>query len=224
MSASALPYDPHSQVPKAMDRADMDDVKAAYVAAARRANRADFDMLELHMAHGYLLSCFLSPLTNVRTDEYGGSLENRARFPLEVLDAVREVPGQAALGAHLGGRLVRTAETTEEDSVAFARMLKAHGCDIVDVSSGGNSPDSKPVFGRMYQVPFAERIRHEAGVPVMAVGDIPGADHANTVLARRARRSLRARPAAPGRSVPHAARGDASTGMPISPGRISTSR
>jgi len=182
LSASALPYYPHSQVPKAMDRGDMDDVKAAYVAAARRANRAGFDMLEVHMAHGYLLACFLSPLTNVRTDEYGGALENRARFPLEVLDAVREV-WDKPLSARISAVDWQDGGTTEEDSVAFARLLKAHGCDIVDVSTGQTTPDARPVFGRMWQTRFADRIRHEADVPVITVGNIATGDQINTILA-----------------------------------------
>ncbi|HEX7601761.1 MAG TPA: bifunctional salicylyl-CoA 5-hydroxylase/oxidoreductase, partial [Polyangiaceae bacterium] len=182
LSASALPYYPHSQVPKAMDRGDMDDVKAAYVAAARRANRAGFDMLEVHMAHGYLLACFLSPLTNVRTDEYGGLLENRARFPLEVLDAVREV-WDKPLSARISAVDWQDGGTTEEDSVAFARLLKAHGCDIVDVSTGQTTPDAKPVYGRMWQTRFADRIRHEADIPVITVGNIATGDQVNTILA-----------------------------------------
>ncbi len=184
---SPLPFDSGWPTPKEMDRGDMDRVRNDFVAAAERAARAGFDMIELHMAHGYLLSSFLSPASNRREDEYGGSLENRLRFPLEVLDAVRAAwpPGRP-----LGVRISATdwMEDSErglsaDEGVAIARALGERGCDVVDVSTAGNTPDSKPVTGRMYQVPFAERIRAETGLPVMAVGAIAGADHCNTILA-----------------------------------------
>ncbi len=196
---SAIPFDEGWPAPVEMTRDDMDRVRDAFVAAARRSEQAGFDLIELHMAHGYLLSSFLSPLSNRRTDEYGGDLEGRARFPLEVFDAVRAAwPAAKPL-------IVRISATdwmddagegfTLDDAVAFARLLKARGCPLIDVSSAGNSPESKPVYGRMYQVPFAERIRYEAEIPVMAVGAIQGADHANTVVAAgRADLAAMARP------------------------------
>ena len=168
-----------------MTRADMDAVVRAFALASRRSLSAGFDLIELHMAHGYLMSSFLSPLSNWRTDAYGGTLENRARFPLEVLDAVREVwPSDRPISVRISAcDWVLEGGMTIDEAVVVARMLKAHGCDVVDVSSGGNSPASKVVYGRMYQVPFAEQIRYEAGIPTIAVGGIEGADHANTVIA-----------------------------------------
>ena len=182
---SAVPYDTKWPAPRAMDRADMDRIVEAFADAARRSERAGFDLIELHFAHGYLLSSFLSPLANHRTDEYGGLLASRARFPLEVFDAVRAMwPAEKPMSVRISASdWVPSGGTTIEDSVLFARMLKEHGCDIVDVSSGGNGPESRVVPGRMYQVPFSEQIRHEAGIPTMAVGAIFGADHANTVIA-----------------------------------------
>ena len=164
----------------------MDKVVADFAAATDRAQRAGFDLVELHMAHGYLLSSFLSPLSNRRTDAYGGSLENRLRFPLEVLDAVRATwPADRPVFVRISASdwMPDGSGTTEAESVEVAKALVAHGCDVVDVSSAGNVPESRPVYGRMYQVPFADRIRNEGGVPVMAVGGIQGADHANTVIA-----------------------------------------
>ncbi|MFT7678179.1 MAG: anthraniloyl-CoA monooxygenase [Planctomycetota bacterium] len=199
---SALPFDAHWPTPKAMDEADLARVQDEFVRAAERALEAGFDAIELHMAHGYLLSSFLSPASNQREDQYGGSLENRMRYPLQVLDAVRAVwPAPKPL-------LVRISATdwledneqhgpgmTADDALALARALAEHGCDLVDVSTAGNTPESKPVYGRMYQVPFAERIKYEAGVPVMAVGAIQGDDHVNTViLAQRADLCALARP------------------------------
>jgi anthraniloyl-CoA monooxygenase len=184
MGPSAVPFHENGPAPKAMDEQDLARVRDEFVAGAKRAAAAGFDTIELHMAHGYLLSSFLSPLSNVRTDRYGGSLENRARYPLEVFEAVRAVwPQERPI-------LVRISATdwlgdrgfTVEEAVQVARWLKEQGCDCIDVSSAGNSPLSRPVYGRMYQVPFAEQIRHEAGIPVMAVGGIQGVDHANTIV------------------------------------------
>jgi len=186
LAPSPLPFGPGWDAPRAMDRAAMESVRDAFVAAARRALAADFDVLELHMAHGYLLSSFLSPVSNVRTDDYGGSLEGRLRFPLEVLDAVRAAwPDDKPLFVRISASdwLPAGEGLDDTDAVAIAVALRNHGCDVVDVSSGGTTPDARPVYGRMYQVPFAERIRHEAGVPVMAVGGIQGVDHVNTILA-----------------------------------------
>jgi anthraniloyl-CoA monooxygenase len=163
----------------------MERVRAQFCDSARRAERAGFDALELHMAHGYLLSSFISPVSNHRTDEYGGNLAARMRFPLEVLDAVRAVwPEHKPLFVRISASdWLEEGGLTEDDAVELARMLAEHGCDMIDVSSGGNTPLSKPIYGRMYQVPFADRIRHEVGVRVMAVGAIQNADHVNTILA-----------------------------------------
>jgi anthraniloyl-CoA monooxygenase len=198
LGPSPLPFDAGWPAPKAMDTADLDRVRASFAAAAGLAVEAGFDMLELHAAHGYLLSSFLSPKSNARDDEYGGSLENRMRFPLEVFEAVRDVwPENRPIAVRVSATdwLDDAGGQTIEDTVAFARELKRRGCDAIDVSSAGNTPESKPVYGRMYQVPFAEQIRYEVGIPVMAVGAIQGADHANTILAAgRADLAVMARP------------------------------
>ncbi len=186
LGPSGDPFGPGRPAPKAMDRADMDRVRDAFVAAARRAGRAGFDLIELHMAHGYLLSSFLSPKSNRRTDEYGGSLENRMRYPLEVYEAVRAAwPSTKPMSVRVSASdwLDDRGGQTIEETIEIVRALQARGLDVVDVSSAGNTPESEPEYGRMYQVPFAERIRHELGIPVMAVGAILGADHANTLLA-----------------------------------------
>ena len=150
------------------------------------------------MAHGYLLSSFLSPLSNQRSDEFGGSLENRMRYPLEVFGAMRQVwPEDKPMSVRISATdwMTDGRGMTVDDSIEVARRLGEIGCDLIDVSSAGNSPESEPVYGRMYQVPFAERIRYEAGVPVAAVGALLGADHANTVLAAgRADLAVMARP------------------------------
>ncbi|MEM7201970.1 MAG: bifunctional salicylyl-CoA 5-hydroxylase/oxidoreductase [Planctomycetota bacterium] len=185
LAPSALAFRPDWPVPKAMDRADMDAVTAAFVSSTERAERAGFDLLELHMAHGYLLSSFLSPLSNQRTDDYGGSLANRLRYPLEVLRAVRAAwPAGKPLAVRISATdWLGDRGLTGEEAVTIARALQAEGCDLIDVSTAGNSIESKPDYGRMYQVPFAERIRHEVGIKVLAVGAILGADHCNTILA-----------------------------------------
>jgi anthraniloyl-CoA monooxygenase len=186
LGPSPLPFRPDWPAPREMTRRDMEKVREDFAAAARRAQAAGFDLIELHMAHGYLLSSFLSPLSNRRTDGWGGSLSNRMRFPLEVLDAVRAAwPADKPLSVRLTGTdwLDEDGGQTIEESVEIARALGQHGCDLVDVSSAGNVPDSRPDYGRMYQVPFADRIRHETRLPVMTVGAILGADHINTVVA-----------------------------------------
>jgi anthraniloyl-CoA monooxygenase len=186
LGPSPLPFRAHWPAPTAMDRAEMVRVRDAFVRGARFADEAGFDLIELHAAHGYLLSSFLSPLSNQRTDEYGGSIENRMRYPLEVFDAVRAAwPDVKPMSVRISASdwMEDGSGFTPADAVVVSRSFKEHGCDIIDVSSGGNASESKPVYGRMYQVPFAERIRAEAGIPVMAVGAIEGADHANTVLA-----------------------------------------
>jgi anthraniloyl-CoA monooxygenase len=196
IAPSAIAYGPRNQVPRAMTRADMDTVRAQFVSATRGALQAGFDLLEVHMAHGYLLSSFLSPLANLRDDEYGGSLADRARFPLEVLDACRAVwPADKPLSVRISATDWVTGGFDPDQAVAFARMLADHGCDIVDVSSGQVSPLEKPAFGRSYQTPFADRIRAEVGIPVIAVGAIASYDDVNTiVLAGRADLCALARP------------------------------
>lgn len=182
LAPSALPWRPYSAVPAAMNEADMDRIEADFVAAARRALAAGFDVLELHCAHGYLLSAFLTPLWNRREDEYGGSLEKRLRFPLRVFAAIRAIwpkPLLVRLSAHdwmPGGN-------TCDDAVAIARAFKAAGADLIDVSSGQTHPDAQPVYGRMYQTPFSDRIRNEVGIPTIAVGNITEADQVNTIIA-----------------------------------------
>ncbi|MEO8083486.1 MAG: bifunctional salicylyl-CoA 5-hydroxylase/oxidoreductase [Ardenticatenales bacterium] len=184
VSASAVPYFPFSQVPRPMTRADMDAVTGDFVTAARLAVDAGFDMLELHCAHGYLLSAFLSPLSNRRTDEYGGELANRLRYPLEVFAAVRAVwPADRPMSVRISASDWVEGGNDADDAVAIAHAFAAHGCDVIDVSAGQTSPYAQPDYGRMFQVPFAERIKDEVGVKVMTVGAIQSADHANTVLA-----------------------------------------
>jgi anthraniloyl-CoA monooxygenase len=185
LSASSIPYRQHGQTPKAMDRADMDKVRDDFARAAGMALEAGFDMLELHMAHGYLLSSFISPLSNAREDEYGGGLENRCRFPLEVFDAVRAVwPEDKPMAARISATdWVEGRGLTGEDSVEVAAMLKAHGCDVVDVSAGQTTEEARPVYGRMFQTPFSDQIRNEAGIATIAVGNITSADQVNTIIA-----------------------------------------
>ena len=184
LSASAVPYLADGQVPQAMTRDDMDRVLADFVAATRRAAAAGFDWLELHCAHGYLLSAFLSPLTNRRTDGHGGSLGNRLRYPLEVFAAVRAAwPAHKPMSVRISAHDWVDGGTTADDAVAMARAFKAAGADMVDCSSGQVSADQKPTYGRMYQVPFADRIRQEAGIATIAVGAISEADHVNSIIA-----------------------------------------
>ncbi len=184
MAASAVPWSPRNQVPKAMDRDDMDRVRNAFVAAAEMARDCGFDMLEIHAAHGYLLSSFITPLTNHRTDEYGGSLENRMRYPLEVFHAVRAVwPDEKPISVRISAHdWVGDDGITPDEAVEIARRLKQAGVDICDVSAGQTSTEAKPVYGRMFQTPFADRIRNEAGLPTMAVGNIYDPDHVNSIL------------------------------------------
>ncbi|MDX1530346.1 MAG: bifunctional salicylyl-CoA 5-hydroxylase/oxidoreductase, partial [Rhodothermales bacterium] len=182
LSASGLPYLPHNQAPRAMDRADMDRVRDDFAAAARRGVEAGFDWLELHCAHGYLLSSFLSPLTNQRDDEYGGSVEDRLRYPLEVFDALRAVwPEEKPTSVRISATDWVEGGTTVEDAVAIAHAFAEHGADFVDVSTGQVHPEQEPVYGRMWQTPFAERIRLETGAGVMAVGNIYEPDHVNSI-------------------------------------------
>jgi anthraniloyl-CoA monooxygenase len=184
---SPLPYGPGSPVPRALTRADLDRITDEFVAAARRGAEAGFDLLELHCAHGYLLSSFLSPVANHRTDAYGGPLENRLRFPLEVFDAIRAAwPADRPISVRISATDWVPDGTTEHDAVEIARAFIAHGADAIDVSSGQVTKDERPAFGRSYQTPFADRIRHEVaaatGTAVIAVGAIASYDDVNSLL------------------------------------------
>jgi anthraniloyl-CoA monooxygenase len=184
LSASPIAYGEHSHVPREMSRADMQRVIDDFVAATKRGAAAGFDILELHCAHGYLLSSFLSPLTNHRGDAYGGDVAARARFPLEVFEAIRAAwPGDRPISVRLSCHDWFPGGNTADDAVAIARLFKAAGADIIDCSSGQVVKDQKPVYGRMWQTPFADRIRNEVGIPTVAVGSIFEADHVNMVIA-----------------------------------------
>ncbi|MEV6617163.1 bifunctional salicylyl-CoA 5-hydroxylase/oxidoreductase [Streptomyces sp. NPDC051051] len=183
VAASPLPYKPGSQTPRELGRAQLTDLRHQFAAAAVRAARAGFDLLELHCAHGYLLSGFLSPLTNRRTDAYGGSLERRLRFPLEVFDAVRAAwPEERPMTVRISATDWADGGTTAEDAVEIARAFAAHGADAIDVSTGQVVADETPQYGRSYQTPFADRIRHEARIPVIAVGAVSSWDDVNSLL------------------------------------------
>jgi anthraniloyl-CoA monooxygenase len=185
LAPSALPYmDGVSQVPHEMTRADMDAVLAEFISAAQRGVQAGFDWLELHCAHGYLLSGFISPLTNLRKDNYGGSLENRLRFPLEVFVALRKIwPQDKPMSVRISAHDWVEGGITPDDAIEIAKQFKAAGVDFVDCSSGQVDKREKPVYGRMFQTPFADRIRNEAGVRTIAVGAISEADHVNSIIA-----------------------------------------
>ena len=184
ISASAIPYTPENQVPRAMDQADMDGVVAEFRQGAVRGARCGFDMLELHCAHGYLLASFLSPLTNTRIDEYGGSVDNRLRFPLQVFDAMRAVwPNDKPMSVRLSATDWADGGISEADVAAIARAFADHGCDLIDVSTGQTVADAAPIYGRMFQVPFSDMIRNETGLATMCVGSITSADQINTILA-----------------------------------------
>jgi len=183
IAASPLPYLPNSIVPREMTRDDMDRVKADFVAAFERAARAGFDMAELHCAHGYVLATFLSPFTNQRSDEYGGSIENRLRYPLEVFDACRAVwPEERPMSVRISATDWVEGGTTTEDAVEFARAFKAHGCDLINVSTGQTDSSEKPIYGRMFQAPFSEQIRIEADIPTLVAGNIFDWDQVNTIV------------------------------------------
>jgi anthraniloyl-CoA monooxygenase len=184
MAASPLPYYPHSQVPREMTRADMDAVIADFVQAVQRGERAGFDMVELHAAHGYLLASFISPLTNLRKDEYGGAIENRMRFPLEVFRAMRAAwPKDKPMSVRMSATDWQDGGLTGAESVAVARLFAEAGCDLIDVSTGQTTPEAEPVYGRMFQTPFSDRIRNEAKLATMCVGNITTADQVNTIIA-----------------------------------------
>ncbi|WP_299419341.1 bifunctional salicylyl-CoA 5-hydroxylase/oxidoreductase [uncultured Shimia sp.] len=184
VSASATPWSDNNAVPRAATREDMDVIKAQFVAAAEMAERAGFDMIELHAAHGYLISSFISPVSNQRDDEYGGSLENRLRYPLEVFSAMRTVwPAAKPMSVRISANdWVGEDGVTPQEAVEIAKAFRAAGADIIDVSAGQTSIEAKPVYGRMFQTPFSDRIRNEAVIPTMAVGNIYEADHANSIL------------------------------------------
>jgi anthraniloyl-CoA monooxygenase len=183
IAPSPLPYLPHSPLPREMTRADMDEVLARFVAAARRGEAAGFDLLELHCAHGYLLSGFLSPVTNRRQDGYGGSAAGRRRFPLEVVEAVRAVwPAERPLSVRISATDWVDGGFDGDDAVELAAALRDRGVDLVDVSTGQVDPRERPRHGRLWQTPFSDRIRHEVGIPTMAVGGIASVDDANTIL------------------------------------------
>lgn len=185
VSASPIPYYPgRSQTPREMSRAEMDEVCTDYVRATEYALEAGFDLLEVHMAHGYLLASFLSPLTNERSDEYGGSLENRLRYPLEVFDACRRAwPDERPMSVRLSAVDWAPGGVSPEETVAISQALRDHGCDVIDVSSGQTVPHQQPVYGRLWQTPFADRIRHEVGIATMAVGNISSWMDVNTIVA-----------------------------------------
>lgn len=184
LSASPLPYTPRSQVPKEMDRADMDTVRDQFVRSTELALEAGFDMLELHFGHGYLVASFLSPLTNTRADEYGGTLENRLRFPLEVLQSVRAIwPPDRPLSVCMSATDWARGGIDEGEAVAIASAFKAHGCDLVNVVTGQATFEANPSYGRAWQTPFSDLIRNEARVPTMTSGRITTADEINTILA-----------------------------------------
>jgi anthraniloyl-CoA monooxygenase len=184
IAPSPVPYGPGCHLPRQATRADLDQVVRDFVAAARRGAQAGFDLLELHCAHGYLLSSFLSPVTNQRTDEYGGPLANRLRFPLEVFDAIRDAwPADRPITVRISATDWIHDGTTEQDAVEIARAFTAHGAHGIDVSSGQVAQHEQPAYGRSYQTPFADRIRHEVpGAAVIAVGAISSYDDVNSIL------------------------------------------
>ena len=184
VAASPLAFHDFMHVPREITRADMDRIHDDYARAATNADKADFDMIEVHAGHGYLLSGFISPLSNERKDEYGGSLENRMRFPLELFDAVRaNWPSYKPISVRISATDWAPGGTTPEDGLKIAAMFRAHGADIIDVSAGQTSRWANPVYGRMFQTPFSEMIRNEVRVPTIAVGNITTADQVNTIIA-----------------------------------------
>jgi anthraniloyl-CoA monooxygenase len=185
VSASPIPYyEGVSQVPKQLSVTDMDLLISQFVKSTGLAHEAGFDMLEIHMAHGYLLASFISPLTNKRSDEYGGSIENRMRFPLAVFSACRKVfPKEKPMSVRISAADWAPGGLSGEDLMALTRMLKDAGCDLIDCSTGQTVPDQRPIYGRMYQAPFADWVRNETGIATMTVGAVTTADQANTLLA-----------------------------------------
>jgi len=181
---SPIPYAANNQTPVELTRAEMHDIRDAFVRAAHMGVEAGFDMLELHCAHGYLLSAFITPLRNRRTDEYGGALENRLRYPLEIFAAMRAIwPAERPMSVRISATDWVDGGILGADAVEIARAFKAAGADLIDVSTGQTSPDAKPVYGRMFQTPYADQIRNEVGIATMAVGNITDADQVNAILA-----------------------------------------
>jgi anthraniloyl-CoA monooxygenase len=184
VSASPIPYLEGSQVPGELTKDGMQDIIRQFEKSTRLADEAGFDMLEIHMAHGYLLASFISPLTNKRTDEYGGSIENRMRFPLAVWKACRNAwPEGKPMSARISATDWAPGGLSGEDLMALTRMLKDAGCDLIDCSTGQTVPEQRPVYGRMYQAPYADWVRNEVGIATMTVGAITSADQVNTLLA-----------------------------------------
>jgi anthraniloyl-CoA monooxygenase len=184
IAPSAVPYGPNNQIPRAMSCDDMEHVKADFVRATQWGMDIGFDWLELHCAHGYLFSSFICPLTNLRDDEYGGSIENRCRFPLEVFKAMRAVwPQDKPMSVRISAHDWAPGGNTPEDAVVVARLFKEAGADLIDVSSGQTTRQARPIYGRMYQTPFADQIRNEVGIATMAVGSIYEPDHVNSIIA-----------------------------------------
>ncbi|MEO6457951.1 MAG: FAD-dependent monooxygenase [Chloroflexia bacterium] len=184
ISASSIPYTTRSQVPKEMDRTDMDSARDDFVQAAHMSDKAGFDLLQLHFAHGYLLASFLSPLTNLRTDEYGGDPQKRTRFPLEVFDAVRAIwPQEKPMSVALSGSDWARGGVDLDEVIAFAILLKEHGCDLIEVLAGQTTPASEPPYSRGFLTPLSDRIRNGAGIPTMVGGYLTTSSEANTILA-----------------------------------------
>jgi anthraniloyl-CoA monooxygenase len=181
---SGVAWSDANQMPREMSRADMERVREEFVRATRMAEQAGFDMIELHAAHGYLLSSFITPVSNQRNDEYGGSLENRLRYPLEVLRAMRAAwPDAKPLSVRISATDWTEGGISGAESVVIAKALNEAGADIIHVSTGQTSKDARPVYGRMFQTPYSDRIRQEAKVPTIAVGNITEADQVNAILA-----------------------------------------
>ncbi len=184
LSASPIPYTPYSQVPKEMDRTDMDRVRDDFLLATQRAREAGFDVLQLNFAHGYLLASFISPLTNYRNDEYGGDLEHRMRFPLEIFDAVRAAwPQDKPISVVISASDCAKGGFEVDDVVVVASMFKEYGCDIIAVAAGQTTIDSEPAYGRGFLTPFSDRIRNEADITTMVGGYLTTSDEVNTILA-----------------------------------------
>jgi len=183
LSASPIPYTSQGQVPKEMDRADMDRVCQHFVRAAQMAHEANFDLLQLNFAHGYLLASFISPLTNQRTDEHGGDLEHRLRFPLEIFDSVRIIwPADKPISVSLTVTDCIKGGLDIEDAVIVSKILKTHGCDILMVLAGQTTPDGEPSYGRGFLTPLSERIRNEAGIPTIVGGYLTTTNEVNTII------------------------------------------
>lgn len=184
LAPSALPYLPHSQIPREVTPKDMDDIINDFVNAAINADRAGFDMVEVHLAHGYLLSGFISPVTNRRDDEYGGPIAQRMKFPLRVIDAVRGVwPDHKPLSVRISATDWVEDGLSRQDMLSLASALKEHKIDIINVSTGQVTKDEDPIYGRMFQAPFADQIRNEIGIPTLVAGNITSADQCNTLIA-----------------------------------------